>query len=90
MGSSVIREMAAVRGQSDCRIRCGGRRNRGLLDPEKVLSAVEESRDREEKELRASVVNYPGKGEIIYGAAEGSSILERECDLLFPAALENA
>ncbi len=90
VGSSVIREMTRYGVNLIAVSDAGGAVIGEDLDGEALLRAVEDSRNREERELRASVVNYAGAAEVIYGSAEGSSILERECDLLFPAALENA
>ena len=56
-----------------------------------VMAAVEDSRSLEDRAVRASVIHCEKNvTEKIMGAREGSVILELECDLLFPAALENA
>jgi glutamate dehydrogenase (NAD(P)+) len=61
------------------------------LDVDDLLQAVEGSRNDPDISKRGSVVT--AKNNIqrrIYGAKEGSAILELECDILYPAALENS
>lgn len=61
------------------------------LDPAEILSSVENSRDHPDKALRASVVHAKKNvRERIEGAAAGVRILELDCDIVAPAALENA
>jgi glutamate dehydrogenase/leucine dehydrogenase len=61
------------------------------LDAGELLAAVRNSRAHQDKTRRSSVVNTTQKDvKIVNGAREGSSILELECDILIPAALENA
>jgi glutamate dehydrogenase/leucine dehydrogenase len=61
------------------------------LDPEEILSAVENSRNHPDKSLRASVVHAKKNvRERIEGAAAGARVLQMECDIVAPAALENA
>jgi hypothetical protein len=61
------------------------------LDPVLVMKAVEDSRGLDDRAVRASVVHCEmNVNENIMGAREGSVLLELECDLLFPAALENS
>lgn len=61
------------------------------LDPEEVLRAVSESRGHPDKSKRASVVHATkGVLERIEGAAAGAKVLELECDILAPSALENS
>jgi glutamate dehydrogenase (NAD(P)+) len=61
------------------------------LDPEEILSAVENSREYPDKALRASVVHAKNNiRERIDGAGAGAHVLELECDIVAPAALENA
>ncbi|MDC7222385.1 MAG: Glu/Leu/Phe/Val dehydrogenase dimerization domain-containing protein [Spirochaetales bacterium] len=90
VGSSVIREMDLYGVDLIALSDAGGAVIGTKLDPEGVLKAVEDSRGHEDSSLRASVINYTEGEQRIYGAREGGAILELECDLLFPAALENA
>ncbi len=61
------------------------------LDGAEVLAAVEKSRTHAEAALRASCVHAEkGVTERVLGAAAGSRVLELECDIVAPAALENA
>ena len=91
VGSSIIREMAVYGVNLIAVSDAGGAIIGENLDPEEVLEAVNNSRDLEDRALRASVIHAEKNvTEKIKGAVEGSRILELECDLLFPAALENA
>lgn len=61
------------------------------LDVDDLLQAVEDSRNDPDISKRGSVVT--AKNNIqrrIYSAKDGSAILELECDILYPAALENS
>jgi glutamate dehydrogenase (NAD(P)+) len=61
------------------------------IDAAELLSSVKLSRSHAEKNRRSSIVNTSQPNvEIILGAREGSRILELPCDILIPAALENA
>lgn len=61
------------------------------LDADELISAVEKSRSHPDKSRRSSVINTTQPSvEIIIGAKEGSVILTYPCDILIPAALENA
>ena len=61
------------------------------LDADELLAAVRASKSHESKSRRSSVVNTTqADARIITGAAEGSQVLEMPCDILIPAALENA
>ncbi len=61
------------------------------LDPEEILSAVENSRTHPDKEKRASVIHaVKNVRERLIGADAGARVLELECDIVAPAALENA
>jgi glutamate dehydrogenase/leucine dehydrogenase len=61
------------------------------LDVDELLRAVSSSANHPERKLRFSVMHAEKNvTQKIFGAREGSSILELECDILVPAALENA
>jgi glutamate dehydrogenase (NAD(P)+) len=61
------------------------------LDVDDLLQAVERSRNDPDIMRRGSVINAEKNVERrIYGAKNGSALLELECDILYPAALENA
>lgn len=62
------------------------------LDPAEIRAAVEGSRNHPDRALRASVIHLEKNvRERVLGAAEGGRrLLELECDILAPAALENA
>ena len=91
VGSSIIQELAPFGVNLIAISDAGGALIGEYLDPEEVLGAVAASRDLEDRSLRASVIHAEKNvTEKIKGAKEGSAILELECDLLFPAALENA
>ncbi|MBN2652700.1 MAG: Glu/Leu/Phe/Val dehydrogenase [Spirochaetales bacterium] len=61
------------------------------LDAKALLAAVEASNQSPDPSVRSSVVNISSCfEEKILGAAEGSHVLELDCDILIPAALENA
>jgi len=60
------------------------------LDPAVLLKAVADSRTHPEKALRASVLNADTGTSKIKGAAQGAAVLGMPCDILIPAALENA
>jgi glutamate dehydrogenase/leucine dehydrogenase len=61
------------------------------LDVDDLLKAVSRSANHSERSLRFSVM-YAEKNvtQRIFGAREGACVLELECDILVPAALENA
>ena len=91
VGSSIIRELAVFGVNLIAISDAGGAVIGNHLDPEEVLAAVNNSRNLEDRALRASVIHAEKNvHEKIMGAREGSAILELECDILFPAALENA
>ena len=61
------------------------------LDAAEVLAAVESSRNHQDKALRASCVHATKNvKERILGLSGSSKVLEIECDIVAPAALENA
>ncbi|MBN2628032.1 MAG: Glu/Leu/Phe/Val dehydrogenase, partial [Spirochaetales bacterium] len=90
VGSSVIRELTRFGIRLIAVADAGGAVLGEHMDAGLVLQAVDDSRNCEDSRLRASVVNYEGADEKITGAAAGAAVLERECDILIPAALENA
>jgi len=91
VGSSIMRELAIFGVNLIAVSDAGGAVIGDNLDPEELLGAVAGSRDAEDPRVRASVIHAEKNvTKRIKGAAEGSKILELECDLLFPAALENA
>jgi glutamate dehydrogenase/leucine dehydrogenase len=91
VGSSIIQEMVPFGVNLIALSDAGGAVMGDHLDSEALLQAVEDSRSLEDPRSRASVIHCTKNvSRIIKGAAEGSEILELECDLLFPAALENA
>ena len=91
VGGSIIREMSAYGVNLIAVSDAGGAVIGDMLDAEEILDAVHQSRELEDRSLRASVVHArKNVSETIYGAADGARILELECDLLFPSALENA
>lgn len=61
------------------------------LDVDELLSVVRETSDHPDRRFRSSVVSAE-KNVIkrIIGAGDGACVLEIECDILVPAALENA
>ena len=61
------------------------------LDVDDLLQTVERSRNDPDITKRGSVINAEKNIERrIYGAKNGSAVLELECDIVYPAALENA
>lgn len=91
VGSSIIRELAAYGVNLIAVSDAGGAIIGHNLDPEDVMASVKNSMNLEDRSVRASVIHtQKNVSEKIEGASEGSAILELECDLLFPAALENA
>jgi glutamate dehydrogenase/leucine dehydrogenase len=91
VGSSIISEMAAYGVNLIAVSDAGGAILGDFLDPADVIAAVESSRGLEDRSIRASVIHCEKNvSKKIKGASEGAAILELECDLLFPAALENA
>jgi glutamate dehydrogenase/leucine dehydrogenase len=61
------------------------------LDVDELMKAVSGSASHPERKLRFSVMHAEKNvTQKIFGAREGSSVLEMECDILVPAALENA
>lgn len=91
VGSSIIREMSRFGTDLIALSDAGGAVLGESLDPDALLEAVEASRNHEDPAKRASVIHCTkGVDRVIPGAGEGSVILELDCDLLFPAALENA
>lgn len=61
------------------------------LDVDELMKAVNSSASHPERKLRSSVMHAEKNvTQKIFGAREGSSVLELECDILVPAALENA
>ena len=61
------------------------------LDVDDLLQAVEHSRNDPDITKRGSVINAQKNIERrIYGAKDGSAVLELECDIIYPAALENS
>lgn len=61
------------------------------LDAAEVLAAVEKSREHPDKALRASAIHVEKNvSKKLPGAANAASVLEVECDILAPSALENA
>jgi len=61
------------------------------LDIDELQGAVASSANYPERKLRFSVMHaQKNVKEKIFGAKEGSSVLELTCDILVPAALENA
>jgi glutamate dehydrogenase/leucine dehydrogenase len=91
VGSSIIKELAVFDVNLTAVSDAGGAVIGNNLDADAVLDAVQFSAGNSDPRLRASVVNMDsGFDEKIVGAAEGSAILELDCDILVPAALENA
>ena len=91
VGSSIIRELAPFGINLIAISDAGGAVIGDHLDPEELMAAVEASRTLEDRSKRASVIHAEKNvTEKIPGAREGSAILELECDILVPAALENA
>jgi glutamate dehydrogenase (NAD(P)+) len=61
------------------------------LDVDDLLQAVESSRNHPDIAKRGSIINAEKNiKQRIYGAKNGSAVLELECDILYPAALENS
>lgn len=61
------------------------------LDVDDLLQAVERSRNDPDIAKRGSVINAQKNIERrINGAKNGSAVLELECDIIYPAALENS
>jgi glutamate dehydrogenase (NAD(P)+) len=91
VGSSIIRELAVYGVNLIAVSDAGGAILGDNLDPEDVMASVTNSMGLEDRSLRASVIHTEKNvSKKIKGAREGSAILELDCDLLFPAALENA
>uniref|UniRef100_UPI002629865C Glu/Leu/Phe/Val family dehydrogenase n=1 Tax=Oceanispirochaeta sp. TaxID=2035350 RepID=UPI002629865C len=91
VGSSIISEMAKYGVNLIAVSDAGGAIIGDNLDPVLVMKAVEDSRGLDDRAVRASVVHCEmNVNEKIMGAREGSVLLELECDLLVPAALENS
>ena len=91
VGSSIIRELAPFGINLIAISDAGGAVIGDHLDPEELMAAVEASRSLEDRSQRASVIHAKKNvKDKILGAREGSAILELECDILVPAALENA
>ncbi len=91
VGSSIIRELAPYGVNLIAVSDAGGAVIGDELDPADLLEAVAGSRGLEDPALRSSVIHAEKNvSRKIHGAREGAAILELECDLLFPAALENA
>ena len=91
VGGSIIEQLSFYGVKVVAVSDAGGAVTGDSLEAYELLSAVKSSRSHPEKARRSSVVNTTQSGvEIIYGAAEGSCILEMPCDILIPAALENA
>ena len=61
------------------------------LDVHELLEMVEESRTHPDRSLRSTVVGASTNvHQTLMGPAEGTAVLELECDILVTAALENA
>jgi glutamate dehydrogenase/leucine dehydrogenase len=91
VGSSIIKELAPFGINLIAISDAGGAVIGDHLDPEELMAAVEASRSLEDRSKRASVIHAEKNvKEKIMGAREGSAILELACDILVPAALENA
>ncbi len=61
------------------------------LDVDDLLQTVERSRNDPDITKRGSVINAQKNiKRRIYGAKDGSAVLELECDIIYPAALENS
>ncbi len=91
VGSSIIQELAPYGVNLIAVSDAGGAVIGDQLDPDELLESVMNSRGFEDPAQRASVIHAKKNvSRKIPGAREGSAILELECDLLFPAALENA
>ncbi|MDC7231952.1 MAG: Glu/Leu/Phe/Val dehydrogenase dimerization domain-containing protein [Spirochaetales bacterium] len=91
VGSSIIRELSVYGVNLIAVSDAGGAVIGDNLDPDDVMASVRNSMKLDDPSQRASVIHTEKNvTEKITGAREGSAILELECDLLFPAALENA
>ncbi|MDD5712083.1 MAG: Glu/Leu/Phe/Val dehydrogenase dimerization domain-containing protein [Smithellaceae bacterium] len=83
VGASVLREFAPYGVNVIAVADAGGAVIGESLDVEELLAEVNRSRER-------TVINAKGNiTERIVGAAQGQRILEIECDILLPCALEN-
>jgi len=91
VGSSIISEMVAYGVNLIAVSDAGGAVIGDYLDADDLMASVKTSSSLEDRALRASVIHSTKNvKKKIEGALEGSGILELECDLLYPAALENA
>jgi len=91
VGSSIMKELAPFGVNLIAVSDAGGAVIGNNLDYIHLLDSVIKSRLSGDSNKVASVI-YAKEGveKVIEGAREGSAILELECDLLYPAALENA
>jgi glutamate dehydrogenase/leucine dehydrogenase len=91
VGGSILSELSKYRVNVVAVSDAGGAVIGDHLDVEDLLQAVENSRSHSDKFKRSTMIGAnKNVYERIYGAEEGSVILERECDILVLAALENA
>lgn len=91
VGGSIIEQLCLYGTKIVAVADAGGAVTGASLDARELLAAVKASRSHPEKAKRSSVVNTTQTGvQITCGAQEGAFILELPCDILIPAALENA
>ena len=91
VGASILQELTAYGVNIVAVSDAGGAVFGDHLEVDDLLAAVEDSRNHEERPLRNSVMGaHVGIQKRVFGAREGACILEVPCDILIPAALENA
>lgn len=91
VGGSVLRELARYGVNFVAVADIGGAVVGEHLDVDDLLGALEASRTHHDRSRRSSVIGATHNvSRIIPGAQEGAAVLELACDILVPAALENA
>ncbi len=91
VGSSIMKELSAFGINLIAVADAGGAVVGDHLDYEDLMASVKNSMEEEDRALRATVIHAKkGVNKLIKGAREGSVVLELPCDIVFPAALENA
>ncbi len=91
VGSSILEELKPYGVNVIAVADAGGALIGQYLRIEDLLQAIRESRHNPDRSLRNTIMGCDKNvNEKIFGAREGAAILELECDILVPAALENA
>ncbi|MRR14599.1 hypothetical protein EG833_04060 [archaeon] len=91
VGGSLLQELKAFDVDIIAVADAGGAVIGSHLDADDLMRSVIDTANNPDRGLRSSIMGAEKNvKKMIFGAREGSAVLELECDILVPAALENA